>query len=295
MFVITAERPGDGPAIETLLDRTFGAERHEKTAYRYRDGIAPVPGLGLIALDRGRKRGNGAQGAGSLIGSIRFWPIWIGTDTPALLLGPLAVSPDRGGDGIGRALMRQSLDLTQMRGHGIVLLVGPLDYYGQFGFRPAAPLGITMPHEARERLLVAELAPNALAEVGGDGFVRRWVRCRAGQGLGKKRIRLAARRWRPPTERLGAPPESRLTAPQSRLTPESHRRRLTSRGRETGDDTAAAVPCGDFRQSSQPRVGQVGTQEKREPSSPDRLPTSFQYQNSGVIGRPALPGASCRG
>lgn len=192
MFVITPERPGDGPAIETLLDRAFGAERLKKTAYRYRSGGAPVPGLSLVALDRGVKGGNGARGAEALVGSIRFWPVEIGAGTAALLLGPLAVSPGRIGEGIGRALMRQSLDLAQMRSHRIVLLVGPLDYYGQFGFRPAAPHGIAMPDEARERLLVAELAPNALAGVGGDVLARRWVRRRNGQGRRMPCISVAA-------------------------------------------------------------------------------------------------------
>ena len=60
------------------------------------------------------------------------------------------------------------------------------------------------------------------------------------------------------------------------LTVETRRRRLSIRGWETGDDSAAAVPCGDFRRNSQPRVGIVGYIEIREPSSPKRLPNSFQ-------------------
>ncbi len=192
MFVISAERPNDAAAIETLLDKAFGADRLKKTAYRYRGGIAPIPELGLVALDRHANSTNATRSADELAGSNRFWPIGIGAETPALLLGPLAVHPDRSGEGIGRALIQQSLDLAQMRGHGIVLLVGPLDYYGQFGFRLAAPYGIVMPDEGLERLLVAELAPNALENVGGDGLVRRWVRRRSCQGLDTPHIRHAA-------------------------------------------------------------------------------------------------------
>ena len=183
MFVISAERPGDGPAIEALLDRAFGPDRHTRIAYRYRRDVAPVPGLGLIALDRG---------ADALVGSIRYWPVTIGAGTPALLLGPLAVAPGRGGEGIGRDLMRQSLDLAQARGNGIVLLVGRQDYYGKFGFRPASPHGIAMPDETPQRLLVAELAPNALAGVGGDVLVRRWIRRRTDQRPGMPHNRVAA-------------------------------------------------------------------------------------------------------
>ncbi len=170
MFVISAKRPADGPAIKTLLDLAFGPDRHRKTAYRYRAGVAPVAGLELVARDAG------ADGAAPLVGSIQYWPVAIGDGTGALLLGPLAVAPGRAGEGIGRGLVNRSLDLAQAGGHRIVLLVGPMDYYGQFGFRPATPHGIAMPDEAPERLLVAELAPGALAGVSGAVESRRWVR-----------------------------------------------------------------------------------------------------------------------
>ena len=186
MFVISAERPGHGPAIDLLLDQAFGPGRHAKTAYRYRRGIAPVSGLGLVAVEPG------APDPAPLVGSIRYWPVAIGTGTPALLLGPLVVAPGRGGEGIGRTLMRQSLDLAQSNGHRIVLLVGPMDYYGQFGFNPAMPHGIAMPGEAPERLLVAELAPNALAGVSGAIVAGRSVRLPIGQRPGTSAARAAA-------------------------------------------------------------------------------------------------------
>ncbi|MFM8988579.1 MAG: hypothetical protein ACKOUS_02715, partial [Alphaproteobacteria bacterium] len=46
-------------------------------------------------------------------------------------------------------------------GHALVLLVGEVAYYGQFGFVPAAPLGFDMPGERPERLLARALAPGA--------------------------------------------------------------------------------------------------------------------------------------
>ena len=173
MFIISAKRPADGPAIEILLDQAFGADRHLKTAYRYRDGVDPVAGLELVARDEP------ATEQSPLVGSIQYWPVAIGDDVPALLLGPLAVAPGRAGEGIGRGLVNRSLDLAQSAGHRIVLLVGPMDYYGQFGFRPAAPLGLAMPDEDPKRLLVAELAPAALEGVAGD--IRRWPKSPAGQ------------------------------------------------------------------------------------------------------------------
>ena len=53
-----------------------------------------------------------------------------GPDRPALLLGPLAVAPDRRSRGIGSTLMRHALREAARRGHGAVLLVGDAPYYG---------------------------------------------------------------------------------------------------------------------------------------------------------------------
>jgi putative acetyltransferase len=57
----------------------------------------------------------------------------------AMTLGPLAVLPAHQRSGVGSALMREGLKRLR---EPIVLLVHP-DYYARFGFRPAAPLGIT--------------------------------------------------------------------------------------------------------------------------------------------------------
>lgn len=155
-FTIIPERPGDAPAIEALLDRCFGADRHRKRSYAYRDGVESVAALGLVALDSDAR----------LVGTIRYWPIDImtgRTTRPALLLGPIAVEPVLTGRGVGRALMRQSLALAQAAGHRLVLLVGDAAYYGQFGFQPAAALGFVMPQEQPHRLQAIELAAGGLA------------------------------------------------------------------------------------------------------------------------------------
>lgn len=172
MFSITTERAEDGPAIETLLDLAFGPQRHEKLSYRYRQDVAPLPEFSLVAR---------ADADGALIGTIRYWPIAIGLrQSPALLLGPLAVHPDWAGKGAGRALIRQTLDMAAWARHRVVLLVGDLDYYGRFGFAPAAPHGIVMPGENPVRLLALGLAPDALDQTSGTlqpwRSVRRRVR-----------------------------------------------------------------------------------------------------------------------
>ena len=51
---IEAEGPDDAPSIEALLDEAFGADRHKKQSYRFRQHVGPVEALSLVARDRGR-------------------------------------------------------------------------------------------------------------------------------------------------------------------------------------------------------------------------------------------------
>ena len=159
-FSIKPESAALSPRVELLLDRVFGAERREKASYLYRDGIAPVAPLSWVALDANKK----------LVGSIRYWPIQVGDSAhPALLLGPLAITPQLAGKGIGRALTFRTLEIAAEMGYDLVLLVGDYDYYKRFGFVPATPYGFVMPTEKRpERLQVTELRPGVLGHISGE-------------------------------------------------------------------------------------------------------------------------------
>ena len=122
--------PQDHDAVEHLLDVSFGSDRHSKTSYRLREGNAPIPGLSLVLRDAGV----------GLAGTISFWPLAIGAkESPAILLGPLAVHPDRQKLGIGLGLMREGLARAKAMGHGLVLLVGDEPYYAKLGFARLPP------------------------------------------------------------------------------------------------------------------------------------------------------------
>lgn len=156
-FSLETEYPDDGPAIEAVLDAAFGSERQNKTSYRLRDGQKPLPGLGLTL-----------RRDGGLIGTIRFWPVMVGAQTSALLLGPLAVHPTHHGHGGGQLLMQAGLDAARRRGYELVFLVGDQPYYCKAGFL-AVPAGrVTMPgvFEA-DRLLYQELTAGAFELVRG--------------------------------------------------------------------------------------------------------------------------------
>lgn len=149
----------DHDAIEHLLDLAFGTDRRSKTSYRLREGNAAIPGLSLVTRDTGV----------NISGTISFWPLAIGArQAPALLLGPLAVHPDRQGLGIGIALMREGLARARALGHGLVLLVGDEPYYAKVGFARLPEGLISMPGPVDPaRFLYLELQPGALAGVSG--------------------------------------------------------------------------------------------------------------------------------
>ena len=151
--------PQDHAAIEHLLDLSFGSDRQSKTSYRLREGNSAVAGLSLVVRDAGV----------GIAGTISFWPLAIGAnETPALLLGPLAVHPDRQGLGIGLALMREGLARATAMGQRLVLLVGDEPYYSKVGFRtlPAGLIGMPGPVDPA-RFLYLELVPLSLKGVSG--------------------------------------------------------------------------------------------------------------------------------
>jgi len=61
------------------------------------------------------------------------------------MLSPLAVGPERQRQGIGGTLVRAVSEIADRFGEPLIVLEGDPTYYSQFGFEPAATLGIDMP------------------------------------------------------------------------------------------------------------------------------------------------------
>jgi predicted N-acetyltransferase YhbS len=136
-------------AVEQLLDRAFGTDRHGRTAYRIRDGVPALPALSFAAIEDG-----------ALIGTIQCWPIAFTSDdgdiAPLVMVGPVAVEPARQRDGIGRLLMRHALDTAEASGDSErLMLIGDPEYYGRFfGFSAERTGAWRVPGPVeRERLL----------------------------------------------------------------------------------------------------------------------------------------------
>ena len=154
MLHIRLENSADTVLVEALLDLAFGADRHDKTSYRYRTGIPPIAELCLVAEEEER-----------LVGTIRYWPVRMGKE-PVLLLDPIATEPERRAQGLGRMLVGESLARAADLGHDLVFLVGDPGYYHRFGFLPL-PDGITMPGEDPARLQWRSLGLHELPVRGG--------------------------------------------------------------------------------------------------------------------------------
>jgi predicted N-acetyltransferase YhbS len=149
----------DHPAIEALLDLSFGIARRTKTSYRLREGSSPLPGLCFVVRDA----------EVGLSGAISFWPLKIGDHGhDAVLLGPLAVHPQRRNLGVGLALMKVGLAAATRHGHKLAILVGDEPYYARVGFArlPEGRLILPGPVDPA-RFLFFELSPGALAGVAG--------------------------------------------------------------------------------------------------------------------------------
>ncbi len=156
---ISIWEPEDEPAVEHLLDLSFGLGRSTKTSYRLREGNARVPGLSCVVRDP----------EVGIAGAISYWPLRVGqAGTPALLLGPLAVHPQRQNRGIGLQLMETTLDLAKRAGDRLVFLVGDQPYYARVGFKVLERADITLPGPFDpKRFLYKELQRGALDGVSG--------------------------------------------------------------------------------------------------------------------------------
>ena len=132
-ILIKPESADDEQPIETMTEEAFGPGRFARSAFRLREGVLHEPSLSFTA-----------EYEGQIIGSVRLTRILV-SETPALLLGPLVVSPGYKGFGAGRVLMEKAVAVARGEGHAWIILVGDLPYYGKFGFEQVPRGSISLP------------------------------------------------------------------------------------------------------------------------------------------------------
>ncbi|NIO05861.1 MAG: GNAT family N-acetyltransferase [Proteobacteria bacterium] len=158
MVAIHHERPEDAHAIRFVLEEAFrqSNEADLVDALRRRGALT----LSLVAL-----RDN------EVVGHIVFSPVTIesaDSSFNAIGLGPMAVLPPYQRKGIGSQLVRIGLEQCRQAGHAIVVVLGPPDFYGRFGFVPTRHRGIQCEFDVPDDVfMVMELRQGALAGRGG--------------------------------------------------------------------------------------------------------------------------------
>lgn len=126
------ERAQDALALARVVQSAFGPGRFAKTAERVRETARLARQLSQVAFH-----------CGDVIGCCRIWEVEA-AGAPLYFLGPLAVTPQHQGDGVGAALVSASLALCDQVPRSIILIGAP-EYFAPFGFRPLPWGGLLWP------------------------------------------------------------------------------------------------------------------------------------------------------
>lgn len=153
---IRPETEADFDEIGEVNRLAFGREGEARLVDELRD--AGYARLSLVAVEDGR-----------IVGHVMLSEAGIETENgpvEALALGPVAVIPDRQGEGIGSVLIRDALGRCARDGHRVVVLVGHPGYYPRFGFSSALAGNLSSAYSG-EAFMALELVPGALSGVSG--------------------------------------------------------------------------------------------------------------------------------
>lgn len=146
-LMLRSENPADREAILALTAEAFaispatglpaGGEPVEVGLLRALfDAEEYLPHLSVVAVQDGE-----------IVGHVISTRGWVG-DQGLLGLGPIGVTPRLQRQGIGSALMRETIDRANAAGERGIVVLGSPDYYARFGFVPASTFGIQAPDPA---------------------------------------------------------------------------------------------------------------------------------------------------
>lgn len=157
MIIVRKERESDFPHIREILANAYGRRNEADLVEFVRDATSTA--IGLVAVDDGQS-----------VGYAMLTPVWVddGSSPIGVGIGPVAVVPDRQGEGFGTALIRHALAVCKREGISVVVALGYPDYYRRFGFSPAVDAGLHSAYDAFDDSFMAiELDEDALGEISG--------------------------------------------------------------------------------------------------------------------------------
>jgi putative acetyltransferase len=156
MILIRDESPFDLPAIQHVNRLAFERPEEADLVDLLRRGGKLL--LSLVAVEDEQ-----------VLGHIAFSGVHLVPAIPGLAgagLAPVAVLPERQGQGIGSELCLKGLERCRQLGFDYVILYGHPSYYPRFGFLPASRFGLTCKWPAPDDVIMAlELRPGALQGV----------------------------------------------------------------------------------------------------------------------------------
>lgn len=157
MTMVRLEKTEDIDGVRRLNEQAFETPSEAGLVDRLRARGKLV--VSLVAADGDR-----------IVGHIAFSRVSVAANprVPGVGLGPMAVLPDRQGQGIGSQLVRAGLDRCRDMGYDFAVVVGHPEYYPRFGFVQASKYGITCVWEVPEGVFMAlELRPQGLVSASG--------------------------------------------------------------------------------------------------------------------------------
>ena len=166
-MLVRAARAEDMSGILAVERAAFGGPDEAKLTVALLDDPSAQPIINLVAED-----------AGTIVGHVLFTHAVVETaeaEFNATVLGPLAVVPTAQRTGVGQALSLEGIAIAGRLGIGLVFVLGHIDYYPRFGFKPASPLGLDAPYPIDPA--VADAWMVLATKAGLLGSVRGTVRC----------------------------------------------------------------------------------------------------------------------
>jgi putative acetyltransferase len=139
--IIRPETPADYDDIRRINDEAFRDPIDAQLIDMIRASDRFVPELSLVAVSEG-------QSLGHVISSYVDIVQPVSGTRRVLQVGPIAVLPAHQRQGIGSALMHETIRIAEERGEPLLLIEGNPAYYGRFGFTRADEQGIEPPPEA---------------------------------------------------------------------------------------------------------------------------------------------------
>ena len=151
-LLIRPETTVDVDPIHALTAAAFRDAEHTSRTEQFINDALRAAGQLTVSLV--------ADDSGVIVGHVAISPVSLSDGSVGWFgLGPVSVTPERQGEGLGSRLVRQALDALREQGAAGCVVLGSPDYYGRFGFR------------ANPRLVLPDVPPEYFQALAFDGSI----------------------------------------------------------------------------------------------------------------------------